>query len=75
MEMQAQKRLAISQLTGGVARDFNNLLQIVGGNLQLLGKDVAGNERAEMRLGNARLACLAALDGIVTSGVWTPSTA
>jgi signal transduction histidine kinase len=27
---------AIGQLTGGVAHDFNNVLQIIGGNLQLL---------------------------------------
>ena len=43
----------IGQLTGGVAHDFNNLLQVVAGNLQLLVKDVAGNERAERRVGNA----------------------
>jgi CheY-like chemotaxis protein len=44
---------AIGKLTGGVAHDFNNLLQVVGGNLQLLAKDVAGNERAEKRVQNA----------------------
>ncbi len=50
---QAQKMESIGQLTGGVAHDFNNLLQVVAGNLQLLVKDVAGNERAERRVGNA----------------------
>ena len=44
---------AVGKLTGGVAHDFNNVLQIIGGNLQLLGRDVAANPRAEQRLQTA----------------------
>ncbi|WP_244631180.1 response regulator [Aureimonas sp. ME7] len=49
----SQKLETIGKLTGGVAHDFNNLLQVVSGNLQLLLKDIAGNDRAETRVRNA----------------------
>ncbi|SHJ55944.1 response regulator [Paraburkholderia terricola] len=50
---QAQKMEAIGSLTGGVAHDFNNVLQVINGNLQMLAADAGDNPATQRRLSAA----------------------
>jgi len=61
MLRQAQKMEALGQLTGGVAHDFNNMLAIIVGNLDLLLRRLSGEDNrirvlAENSLAGARRA-------------------
>jgi PAS domain S-box-containing protein len=53
---QSQKMEAVGQLTGGVAHDFNNVLQIIAGNLQMLQQQVRSNDVARRRVEMAQTA-------------------
>jgi signal transduction histidine kinase/DNA-binding response OmpR family regulator len=50
---QAQKMEAIGSLTGGVAHDFNNVLQVINGNLQMLAADADHDPVTRRRLSAA----------------------
>lgn len=49
----AQKMEALGALTGGVAHDFNNSLQVISANLQILGLMLKSNPEAVKRIDGA----------------------
>ncbi len=53
---QGQKMEATGQLTGGMAHDFNNILQVIHANLDLLKNEIGENEAAMSRVQSAAAA-------------------
>ncbi|MEM6302283.1 MAG: PAS domain S-box protein, partial [Pseudomonadota bacterium] len=48
--LQAQKMESIGQMTGGLAHDFNNILGVVMGNLELIKRQLGGDPKLEKRI-------------------------
>ena len=54
---QAQKMDAIGRLAGGVAHDFNNMLAVIVGYIQLLQDHIGSNDGAQKNIEQIRKAC------------------
>lgn len=53
----SQKMDAVGQLTGGVAHDFNNILGIISGNLELLELELESQGAKNKRIENIKKSC------------------
>jgi PAS domain S-box-containing protein len=53
MLLRARKMEAVGALTAGVAHDFNNILTVISGNLEILEKTASPGGRAAKRIGRA----------------------
>ena len=58
----AEKMEAIGTLAGGIAHDYNNLLAIILGNIDLIGLSLPPESEIESNLSDAKKACLRAKD-------------
>ncbi len=58
----SQKMDAVGQLSSGVAHDFNNILGIILGNLELLQKTINGNKAARNHVDQIKLSAQRATD-------------
>ena len=70
---QARRTESLGQFAGGVVRDFDNLLQVLSGNLQSLRLELGGNERDERRIRHGRAS--QARQGILTDIECLPAVA